>query len=203
MHQWLRISAVQHLHQIRRPYTRPPVQFGNLADGRIKNAGDNRQESRRRPLHSQTPEPRATSARPNPACGFDRTGLSSVLCRVRDRVRVDVLMARCADNKRLAPHFCHERGPRGLAWSRRAQLLEAGDLVNCHRGAFVAQLAVPSPECWTQEEFPSGETDRHRAGVGNYRLPVLPQGDPAESRYQIRCPRASALPQSISAGRRL
>ena len=52
---------------------------------------------------------------PNPACGFHRTGLSSVLCRMRDRVRVDVLVARRADNKRLAPHLRHEHGPRGLA----------------------------------------------------------------------------------------
>jgi len=106
------------------------------------------------------PRPFPGGLPPNPACTFQCTGLSSVLCRMRDRVRVDVLMARRADNKRLAPHLRHEGGPRGLAWSRHAQLLEAGDLVNCHRGAFVAQLAVPSPE--PQEKFPAGETDRDR-----------------------------------------
>jgi hypothetical protein len=51
------------------------------------------------------------------------------------------------------------------------------------RGAFVAQLAVPSPE--PQEKFLAGEADRDRAGVGDDRPPVLPQSDPAESRYQV------------------
>jgi hypothetical protein len=35
---------------------------------------------------------------PNPADAFERTGLSSDLCRVRDGVRVDVVMARRADD---------------------------------------------------------------------------------------------------------
>ena len=100
---------------------------------------------------------------------------------MRDRVGVDVLMTRRADNKRLAPHLRHEHGPRGLAWSRNAQLLEGGDLVHCHRGAFVAQLAVPSPE--PQEKFLAGEADRDKAAVSDNRPPVLPQSEPAESCY--------------------
>src|SRR6266568_8658771 len=120
---------------------------------------------------------------------------------MRDRVRVDPVMARRAYNQRLAPYLRHEHGPRGLAWSRRAQLLEAGDLVNCHRGAFVAQLADPRPK--PQEKFPAGETDRDQAGVGNYRPPVLPQSDPAEARYQIplapaRHPRFKTAPQAVA-----
>jgi reverse transcriptase-like protein len=84
------------------------------------------------------PRPFPGSLPPNPAGGFHRTGLSSDLCRVRDRVRVDPVMARRADDERLAPHLCHEGGPRGLSRSWFPELVEAGDLVDCHRGAGLA-----------------------------------------------------------------
>src|SRR6267154_4247261 len=74
---------------------------------------------------------------------FRCTGLSSDLCRVRDGVRVDPVMAGRADDERLAPHSCHESGPRGLPRSRFPELLEAGGRVDCHRGAGLAQLAFP------------------------------------------------------------
>jgi integrase len=150
---------------------------------------------------SSEPGPFPCGLPPNPACPLSRHRALQRLCRMRDRVRVDPVMARRADHQRLAPHLRHEHGPRGLAWSRRAQLLEAGDLVNCHRGAFVAQLADPRPE--PQEKFPAGETDRDQAGVGNYRPPVLPQSDPAEACYQIplapaRHPRFKTAPQAVA-----
>ena len=112
-------------------------------------------------------------------------------------------MARRADDQRLAPHLRHERGPRGLAWPRLAQLLEAGDLVDCHRGAFLAQLACPHPQ--PQEKFPAGEADRDLAGVGNDRPPVLPQSDPAEACYQVPLalalhPCFKAAPQTVAGG---
>ena len=69
------------------------------------------------------PGPFPGSLPPNPACGFHRTGLSSDLCRVRDGVRVDPVVAGGADDERLAPHFRHERGPRRLARSRFPELL--------------------------------------------------------------------------------
>src|SRR5580658_10353166 len=61
---------------------------------------------------------------------FPGTELSSDLCRVRDGVRVDPVMARGADDECLAPHFRHEGGPRGLARSRFPEFPEAGDLVD-------------------------------------------------------------------------
>jgi hypothetical protein len=75
---------------------------------------------------------------PNPACTFQCTGLSSDLCRVRDGVRVDPVMAVGADDKSLAPHLRHEGGPRGLARPGLAELLERGDLVDDHCGAVLA-----------------------------------------------------------------
>jgi len=80
---------------------------------------------------------RAASLRTRRA-SFRCTGLSSDLCRVRDWVRVDVLVACRADDEGLAPHFCHERGPRGLARPGPAEVLERGDLVNGHRGVVLA-----------------------------------------------------------------
>src|ERR1700755_295696 len=53
---------------------------------------------------------------------FRCAGLSSDLCRVRDGVRVDVVVACRADDQGLAPHFRHEGCPRGLAWPGRAEL---------------------------------------------------------------------------------
>ena len=75
---------------------------------------------------------------PNPACTFQRTGLSSDLCRVRDGGRVDVIVARRADDERLAPHFRHECCPRGLSRSGRAEVREPGDLMGGHRGSVLA-----------------------------------------------------------------
>ena len=74
-------------------------------------------------------------------------------------------MAGRADDERLAPHFRHEGGPRGLARPRRPELLEAGDLVNCHRGAGLAKLALPLSE--PREQFRAGNADRDRGGVGD------------------------------------
>ena len=75
---------------------------------------------------------------PNPACAFQRTGLSSDLCRSRDRGRVDVVMAAGADDEGLAPHSCHEGCPRGLARPGPAEMRELGDLVGSHRRAVLA-----------------------------------------------------------------
>jgi Putative transposase, YhgA-like len=75
---------------------------------------------------------------PNPACTFQCTGLSSDLYRVRDGVCVNPFMAVGTDDKCLAPLFRHLRGPRGLTRSRLSEGFEAGDLVDCHRGAGLA-----------------------------------------------------------------
>ena len=75
---------------------------------------------------------------PNPAGTFGCTGLSSDLCRVRDGVCVDVVVAGGADNECLAPLFCHEGCPRGLARSWPAEAGEPGDLVDSHRCAVLA-----------------------------------------------------------------
>src|SRR5260370_10131216 len=92
------------------------------------------------------PGPFPGSLPPNRTCTFSCIRLSSYLCRVRDGVRVDPVMARCADDERLAPHFRHEGGPRGLARSRFPEVLESGDLVDCHRGAGLAEFALPFAE---------------------------------------------------------
>jgi len=84
------------------------------------------------------PGPFPGSLPPNRTCPFPGIRLSGDLCRVRDGVRVDPVMARRADDERLAPHFRHEGGPRGLARSRFPELFEPGDLVDCHRGAGLA-----------------------------------------------------------------
>src|SRR3954453_16784779 len=127
---------------------------------------------------------------------FPGTGLSSDLCRVRDRVGVDPVMARRADDERLAPHLGHEDGPRGLARSRFPELFEAGDLVNCHRGTGLAQLAFPVTE--PHEQLLAGDATRAGGGVGDAPPPVLPQDDPAESCYQVRL--ALPLPPGLEAG---
>ena len=86
-------------------------------------------------LYRYGPFPR--SLPPNPAGIFRCTGLSSGLCRVRDGVRVDVVMAVSADGEGLAPHFGHEGRPRGLARSRLAEPGEGGDVVDgYHRAVF-------------------------------------------------------------------
>ena len=90
-------------------------------------------------------------------------------------------MARGADDECLAPHFRHERGPCGLARSRFPEFPEAGDLVDCHRGAGLAEFAFPFAEPFDQ--LLAGIGCRGRRGVADDRPPVLPQGDPAESCY--------------------
>ena len=120
---------------------------------------------------------------PNPACGFHRTGLSGDLCRVRDGVRVDPVVAGGADDERLAPYSRHEGGPRGLSRSWFPERLEAGDLVDCHRGAGLAELAFPFAEPGNQ--LLAGVGGRVGRGVTDDRPPVLPQVDPAESCYQV------------------
>src|SRR5260370_20037891 len=89
------------------------------------------------------PGPFPGSLPPNSACTFQCTELSRDLCRVRGGVRVDPVMARSADDKRLAPHPCHERGPCGLVRAWPSERFEAGDLVDSHRGARLADLAFP------------------------------------------------------------
>src|SRR6516164_9924560 len=133
---------------------------------------------------------------PNRTCRFPGIRLSSDLCRVRDGVRVNPVMARCADDKRLAPHSCHECGPRGLAASRFPEFPEAGDLVDCHRAAGFAEFAFPFVE--PREQFLAGNADPGRGRVGDDRPPVLPQVDPAESCNRIRL--ASPLPPGLEAG---
>ena len=142
---------------------------------------------------------------PNSACGFYRTELSSDLCRVRDGGCVDVLVACRADDERLASHFRHEGGPRGLARSRLSEFLEAGDLVDCHRGAGLAEFAFPFAEPFDQ--LLAGIGCRGGRGVADDRPPVLPQGDPAESCYQVRLalsvlPGLEAGPQSCGCPKR-
>src|SRR5712692_1478182 len=131
-----------------------------------------------------------------PACAFQRTGLSSDLCRVRAGVRVDVVMASGADDQRLAPHFRHEGRPRGLARPAFPEMPEPGDLVDCHRGAVPAQLAFPLAE--PADQLLARDGDRDRRGVGDNRAPVLPQDDPAESCHQVLL--ALPLPPGLEAG---
>ena len=96
---------------------------------------------------------------------------------------MDPVVAGCADDEGLAPHFCHEGGPRGLARSRFPEFFEAGDLVDCRRGAGLAELAFPFAE--PSYQLLAGVGRRGGRGVEDDRPPVLPQGDPAESRYQV------------------
>jgi hypothetical protein len=144
------------------------------------------------------PGPFPGSLPPNPACGFYRTGLSGDLCRVRDGVRVDPVVACCADDEGLAPHFCHECGPRGLVRSWFPERFEAGDLVDCHRGAGLAEFAFPRAEPFYQFLARVGVRAGH--GVADDRPPVLPQDDPAESRYQVLL--ALAVSPGLEAGPR-
>ena len=126
---------------------------------------------------------------------FPGTELSSDLCRVRDGVRVDPVVAGGADDEGLAPDFRHEGGPRGLSRSRLPELVEAGDLVDCHRGAGLAELAYPFAE--PSDQLLAGIGNPGGRGVADDRLPVLPQGDPAETRYQVLL--ALALPAGLEA----
>src|SRR5689334_14923698 len=138
---------------------------------------------------------------PNPAGTFRCTGLSGDLCRVRDGVGVDVVMAGGTDDECLAPHLGHEPRPRGLARSWPAEVGEPGDLVNGHRCAVLAELASSLAEPVDQLLARDGDRDRDR--VADDRAPVACEGYPAESRYQIRLARAllpslKAGPQSVS-----
>jgi len=77
-----------------------------------------------------------------------------------------------ADDEGLAPDFRHEGGPSGLSRSRLPELVEAGDLVDCHRGAGLAELAFPSLEPSDQLLAGVGRSDavqrvvRQQAGLG-------------------------------------
>ena len=121
---------------------------------------------------------------------FSAPGLSSDLCRVRDGARVDVLVAGSTDDERLAPHACHERGPRGLARPWLAGAGELGDVVYRHGRAVLAQLAPPFAE--PADQLPVGCGCGDRGGVADDRAPVALEGYPAESRNQVRL----ALPPS-------
>src|SRR5882757_4309426 len=117
------------------------------------------------------------------------------------RDRMDKFMAERADDKCLAAHFCHEIRPCGPALSRISERFEAGDLVNCHRGASLAELAFLFTE--PPEQFPARIGCRGGRGVADDRPPVMPQADPAESCYQIRLafpvlPGLEAGPQPVS-----
>ena len=142
-------------------------------------------------LHEPRPFP--GSLPPNPACTFQCTGLSSDLCRVRDGVRMDPGMAVGADDEGLAPHLCHECGPRGLARPGPAELLERGDLVDCHRGAVLAQLAYPLGE--PVDQLLAGVADPGRGGVTDDRalscLRGIPPNRATRSFLPSRCRLAS------------
>src|SRR5271166_1204245 len=125
------------------------------------------------------PGPFPGSLPPNRTCTFSCIRLSSDLCRVRGGVRVDPVVAWRADDERLAPHSRHEGGPRGLSRSRFPEVFEAGDLVDCHRGAGLAEFALPFAE--PSGQLLAGVEGRAGRGVGDDRPPVLPQDDPAES----------------------
>jgi hypothetical protein len=138
---------------------------------------------------------RAASLRTRRA-SFRCTGLSSDLCRVRDGVRVDVLVACRADDEGLAPHSCHERGPRGLGRPGPAEVAERGDLVNGHRGAVLAQLAPPLAE--PVDQLLAGIAGPGRGGVIDDRAPVLPEGDPAEACYFACAPSPCGPPLTVA-----
>ena len=83
-----------------------------------------------------------------------------------------------------------------LAWSGLAEVLERGDLVDGHRGAGLAQLAPPLAE--PVDLLLAGVAVPGRGGVMDDRAPVLPEGDPAESCYQVLL--ALAVPSGLEAG---
>ena len=106
----------------------------------------------------------------------------------------------CAGLDRLSARRCQMPvSPRGLAWSRLPEFFEAGDLVDCHRGAGLAELTLPFPESLDELArvgCPGGR------GVTDDCPPVLPQDDPAESCYQVRLalavlPGLEARPQPV------
>jgi hypothetical protein len=92
-------------------------------------------------------------------------------------------VAGAADDKGLAPFPGHEGRPRWLARPGRAELGESGDVVDCHRGAMIAQLAPPPAE-------PVGQllargVDRDRGGVSDDRALVAFESYPAKPCYQV------------------
>ena len=109
-----------------------------------------------------------------------------------------VLVAGGADDERLAPHFAIGR-PTWLARSRFPHFLEAGDLVELPQWCRVSQSSRPPPAepC---DQFLAGIGRRGGRGVMDDRPLVLPQGDPAESRYQVLL--ALAVPPGLEAGPR-
>src|ERR1700730_17000016 len=98
-------------------------------------------------------------------------------------------MAAGADDEGLAPYFRHEGCPRGLARSGFSEVDELGDVVDSHRGAVLAQFAVPPAE--PVDQLLARDGDRDRGGVMNDRAPVVCEGYPAESCYQVRLVLAS------------
>jgi hypothetical protein len=97
-----------------------------------------------------------------PGVHLSMYGLSRDLCRVRDGVRVDQVVAVRADDERLAAHSCHEDGPRGLSRSGFPERLESGDLV-----------AGPLPTARTERRA-CGVTPRR--GTGGSPLPPRTRG---------------------------
>ena len=92
-------------------------------------------------------------------------------------------MAGAADDEGLAPFPGHEGRPRWLARPGRAELGELGDVVDCHRGAVIAQLAPPPAE--PVDQLLSRGVDRDRGGVSDDRALVAFERYPAESCYQV------------------
>ena len=92
---------------------------------------------------------------------FPGIRLSGDLCRGCGWLRHGSGRGRRADDEGLAPHLRHERGPCGLAWSRFPEFCEAGDLVDCHRGA-VSRIAR-TPARGAGRSVPCGG---RRAGPG-------------------------------------
>src|SRR3954453_15789530 len=101
----------------------------------------------------------------------------------RGYVSVDVVVAGAADDEGLAPFPGHEGRPRWLAWPGRAELGESGDVVDCHRGAVIAQLAPPPAEPADQLLARGGGRDR--GGISDDRALVAFESSPAESCYQV------------------
>jgi hypothetical protein len=79
-------------------------------------------------------------------------------------------VAGAADDEGLAPFPGHESRPRWLARPGFAELGESGDVVDCHRGAVIAQLAPPAAE--PVDQLLARGVDRDRGGVGDDRALV-------------------------------
>src|SRR5262249_39027580 len=86
--------------------------------------------------------------------------------------------------------------PRGLARPGLAELPERGDLVDGHRGAALAQLTCSPAE--PVDQLLGGVAVPGRGGGVDDRTPVVLEGDPAESCYQVRL--ARAVPPGLEAG---